>query len=323
MEYLRFSNEVEQARAAGQPVLALESTVITHGLPWPENLAIAQTMEQAVRELAVVPATVAVLRGKICVGLEKEALEELASRGPAAEKCSRRDLPIVLHSGQAAGTTVAATMMIAAMAGIRVFATGGLGGVHRGASETFDISADLQELARTPVAVVCSGPKAILDLGLTLEYLETHGVPVIGYQTDELPAFYSRDSGFPLDKRLDTAVEIAQLLNIQWSLGLGSLGLGSLGTGSPGMGGVVIANPVPADRALDRETTELAISGAIDEAGKAGIGGKALTPWLLSRLETLTAGKSLLANKALLLSNARLGAQIAAALNQLQSERDQ
>jgi pseudouridine-5'-phosphate glycosidase len=298
--------------------LALESTVITHGLPWPENLAIAQALEQTVRELAVIPATVAVLHGKLCVGLEQAALEELARLGPAAEKCSRRDLSLVLQSGRAAGTTVAATLMIAAMAGIRVFATGGLGGVHRGASKTFDISADLQELARTPVAVVCSGPKAILDLGLTLEYLETRGVPVIGYQTDQLPAFYSRDSGLPVDKRLDTVAEIAQLLNIHWSLGLGSLELGS-----PGMGGVVIANPVPADMALDRETTELTISNALDEADKAGISGKALTPWLLARLETLTAGKSLLANKALLLGNARLGARIAAALNQLQLGRDQ
>lgn len=298
-DLLQFSSEVKPALANGQPVLALESTVITHGLPWPENLAIAQAIEQVVREQQVIPATVAVLHGKLQVGLDAKELEELARLGPKAEKCSRRDVPFVLQSGGSAGTTVAATMMIAALAGIRVFATGGLGGVHRGASETFDISADLQELARTAVAVVCAGPKAILDIGLTLEYLETHGVPVIGFQTDQLPAFYSRDSGFAVDKRLDSAAEIAQILKIQWALS---------------MAGAVIANPVPREMALDRKTTELAIATAIDEAAEAGISGKKLTPWLLARLEQLTVGKSLLTNQALLLNNARLGAEIATAL---------
>jgi len=298
-DLLQFSSEVKQALANGQPVLALESTVITHGLPWPENLGIAQAIEQVVREQQVIPATVAVLHGKLQVGLDAKELEALARLGPKAEKCSHRDLPFVLQASGSGGTTVAATMMIAAMAGIRIFATGGLGGVHRGASETFDISADLQELARTPVAVVCAGPKAILDIGLTLEYLETHGVPVIGYQCDLLPAFYSRDSGFAVDKRLDSAAEIAQLLQIQWALG---------------MAGAVVANPVPQEMALDRKTTELAIATAIDEAAKGGISGKALTPWLLARLEQLTVGKSLLTNQALLLNNARLGAEIASAL---------
>lgn len=243
-KYLVISGEVEQALAGGLPVLALESTVISHGLAWPRNLEAAVEIEAAVRSEGAVPATIAVLDGHLRVGLEGREIEQLARLGPAARKCSRRDLPIVLQSGQAGTTTVAACIMIAAKAGIRVFATGGIGGVHRGAEMSFDISADLQELARTPVAVVCAGPKAILDLALTLEYLETHGVPVLGYQCDQLPAFYSRDSGLPVDQRFDTPADIAAVLQIHWSLGLA---------------GALIVNPIPQEYALDQRTAEQGI----------------------------------------------------------------
>jgi pseudouridine-5'-phosphate glycosidase len=298
-KFLSVSTEMQQALARRQPVLALESTLITHGLAWPRNLETALAIEAAVRAEGVVPATVAVLDGQLRAGLENHEIEQLARLGPAARKCSRRDLPILLQAGQAGATTVAATMMVAAMAGIRVFATGGIGGVHRGAASSLDISADLQELARTPVAVVCAGPKAILDLGLTREYLETHGVPVLGYQCDNLPAFYSRDSGFPVDQRLDTAAEMAAVLQIQWQLGLA---------------GVLVVNPIPQEHALDQDPVEQAIAQAVAEADAAGVRGKALTPWLLARLEQLSGGNSVQANIALLLNNARLGAQIAVAL---------
>jgi pseudouridine-5'-phosphate glycosidase len=297
-DYLAVSSEVQQALAQGQPLLALESTVITHGLAWPRNLETAQDIEASVRAEGVVPATVAVLDGKLHAGLEASEIEQLARLGPKVRKCSRRDLPLALQSGAAGATTVAATMMVAAMAGIRIFATGGIGGVHRGAESSFDISADLQELARTPVAVVCAGPKAILDLGLTCEYLETQGVPVIGYQCDQLPAFYSRDSGFAVDQRLDSAAEIAAALRIQWELG---------------MAGALVVNPIPEAHALDRATVESAIAAAIKEADAAGIRGKELTPWLLARLDQLSGGDSVAANVALLLNNARLGARIAVA----------
>lgn len=296
--YLSLSEEVQQALAEGRPVLALESTLITHGLAWPQNLDTALAIEESVRAEAVVPATVAVLDGQLRAGLENREIEQLARLGPEVRKCSRRDLPLVLQPGQAGATTVAATMMIAAMAGIRVFATGGIGGVHRGAENSFDISADLQELARTPVAVVCAGPKAILDIGLTCEYLETHGVPVLGYQCDRLPAFYSRDSGFPVDQRLDSEAEIAAVLQVQWRLGLA---------------GALVANPIPPEHALDPASVERAIAQAVAEAAAAGISGKALTPWLLARLEQLSGGDSVQANIALILNNARLGARIAAA----------
>jgi len=296
---LRCSAEVQRALVENQPVLALESTLITHGLAWPANLETALAIEAAVREQGVVPATVAVLNGTIRAGLEASEIEQLARLGPKARKCSRRDLPLALQSGAIGATTVAATMMVAAMAGIRVFATGGIGGVHRGAESSFDISADLQELARTPVAVVCAGPKAILDLGLTLEYLETHGVPVIGYQTDQLPAFYSRDSGFAVDQRLDSAAEIADVLKIQWALG---------------MAGALIVNPVPAGQAMEKALVDQAIETAIEQAAGAGISGKELTPWLLSRLAELTGGDSVQANVALIINNTRLGAKIAVAL---------
>lgn len=299
-KYLAVSEEVQHALARGQPVLALESTLITHGLAWPHNLETALAIEAAVREQGVVPATAAVLGGKLRLGLGASALQHLAECGHTAIKCSRCDLALVLQSGKSAATTVASTMMIAHLAGVRVFATGGIGGVHRGAASSFDISADLQELARTPVAVVCAGPKALLDLGLTREYLETYGVPVIGYQTDTLPAFYSRDSAYAVDQRYDQAADIARALKIQWSLGLA---------------GVLVVNPIPADCAMDRDYVEQLIADACREAEQTGVSGKELTPWLLARLEQLTEGKSVQANIALLLNNARLGAQIAVAMS--------
>jgi pseudouridine-5'-phosphate glycosidase len=298
-KYLSVSTEVQQALARNQPVLALESTLITHGLVWPHNLETALEIEAAVRAEGVVPATVAVLGGQLRAGLEGLEIEQLARLGPAVRKCSRRDLSSVLQSGQAGATTVAATMIVAAMTGIRIFATGGIGGVHRGAASSSDVSADLQELARTPVAVVCAGPKAILDLGLTCEYLETHGVPVLGYRCDKLPAFYSRDSGFAVDQRLDSVAEIAAVLQFQWQLGLA---------------GVLVVNPIPLAHALDQAIVEQAIAQAVAEADAAGIKGKALTPWLLKRLEHLSGGDSVQANIALLLNNARVGAQIAMAM---------
>ncbi len=302
-KFLAVSDEVQQALAKGQPVLALESTLITHGLAWPHNLETALAIETAVREQGVVPATAAVLGGKLRLGLNESALRQLAESGHRVVKCSRRDLSLVLQSGKSGATTVASTMMIAHLAGVRVFATGGIGGVHRGAASSFDISADLQELTRTPVAVVCAGPKAILDLGLTREYLETHGVPVIGYRTDTLPPFYSRDSAYAVDQRYDQATEIAQALRIQWALGLA---------------GVLVVNPIPADCAMDQDQVEQPIADACRDAAKAGISGKDLTPWLLARLELLTAGESVKTNIALLLNNARLGAQIAVALSEQQ-----
>jgi pseudouridine-5'-phosphate glycosidase len=299
---LRCSPEVLAALAESRPVLALESTVISHGLPWPRNLETALAIEAAVREAGAVPATMAVLEGKLKAGLSAAELEQLARLGQASVKCSTRDLPFVLQSGQSGTTTVAATMRVAAMTGIRVFATGGIGGVHRGAESSFDISADLQELARTQVAVVCAGPKAILDLRLTREYLETHGVPVIGYRTDQLPAFYTRQSGIAVDQRLDSAAEIAEVLKVHWQLGLS---------------GMLVANPVPEDMALDGDSIERAIAAATTEAQQGGISGKQLTPWLLSRLEQLTEGRSVQANVALIVNNARLGAEIAVALSRL------
>ena len=284
-----------------EPVLALESTIITHGMPFPKNLETALEVQAAVRENGVTPATIAVIGGKLKVGLEDTEIEALARQGSSVSKCSRRDIPFLLNSNESGATTVAATMIIAEMAGIRVFATGGIGGVHRGAEDNMDISADLQELAKTSVAVVCAGPKAILDIGLTLEYLETHGVPVVGYQTDELPAFYSRSSGFDVDYRLDSPGEIATALRTKWSLGLA--------------GGVVIANPIPAEAALDPSSVEQFIAQAISEAEQHEISGKELTPYLLGRVEDLSGGDSLNANIALILNNARLGAQIATALS--------
>lgn len=291
--------EVAAALAAGQPVVALESTIIAHGMPWPQNFETAQRVEAAVRDEGAVPATIAVLQGRLKAGLSSADTERLARGGQAIAKLSRRDLPLVVAERGDGATTVAATMIVAAQAGIRLFATGGIGGVHRGAETSFDISADLQELARTPVAVVCAGAKAILDLKLTLEYLETHGVPVLGYGTDELPAFYSRDSGLKLDRRLDTPQAIAEVLKAKWALGLD--------------GGVVIANPIAPEHAMPRARIDAAIEQALHEAQEQGIAGKASTPFLLARVSELTGGDSLASNIALVLSNARLAARIAAA----------
>jgi pseudouridine-5'-phosphate glycosidase len=302
-EHLSIATEVSAALAAGQPVVALESTIIAHGMPWPDNAETAMAVAGAVREAGATPATVAVIDGRLRVGLEEHEIELLARGGSQIRKCSRRDLPLAVAAGEHGATTVSATMIAAHLAGIRVFATGGIGGVHRGAPQSMDVSADLQELARTPVAVVCAGAKAILDLRLTLEYLETHGVPVIGYGTDTLPAFYVRDSGLGLDARFDTPAEVAAALHAKWSLGLA--------------GGVVIANPVPATYALDAEWIEQLTDQALVEMAAEGIGGNGATPYLLRRVVELSNGRSLRSNVGLVLNNARLGAAVAAALSSL------
>ena len=281
-------------------MVALESTIISHGMPYPQNVATALRVEAEVRSSGALPATIAVIDGRLTAGLSAAQIEELGRAGPTVAKVSRRDLPFIVATNQTGATTVAATMIIAAMAGIRVFATGGIGGVHRGAAQTFDISADLQELARTPVAVVCAGAKSILDLGLTLEYLETHGVPVVGYRTAQLPAFFTQDSGFSVDYRLDDASEIARLLQIKWAMGLG--------------GGVVIANPIPAAHAMPRAVIDAAIEQALSDAQAQGISGKQTTPFLLERVNALTGGNSLAANIELVLNNARLASAVAVAL---------
>lgn len=299
-DYLKCSAEIDAARRAGRALVALESTLITHGMPWPRNLETALAAEAVVREAGACPATIALMDGRLRVGLAEAELERLARAGTGVAKCSRRDLALLLRSGATAGTTVAATMIIAARAGIRVFATGGIGGVHRGASSSFDISADLQELARTPVAVVCAGPKAILDLRLTLEYLETQGVPVIGYRSAALPGFYVRDSGLRVPHRLDTPAEIAAVLRTHWALGLDS--------------GAVIANPLPEADALDPAMLEQGVVAALRDAREQGVSGKDITPFLLGRVGQLTGGASLEANVSLVLANARLAGEIASAL---------
>ena len=291
--------DVAAALAAGAPVVALESTIISHGMPWPQNTETALAVEAEVRAHGAVPATIAVISGRLKAGLSRAQIEQLGRAGHQAVKASRRDLPVLVAQGRTGATTVAATMIIAAMAGIRVFATGGIGGVHRGAESSFDISADLQELSRTEVAVVCAGIKSILDLGLTLEYLETHGVPVIGHGTDCLPAFFTRESDFNVDVRLDSAAEIAAVMRAQWALGLG--------------GGLVVANPISPEFAMPRHHIDDAIEGALAEAAARGISGKAATPFLLQRVNELTGGQSLAANIALIKGNARLAAAVAVA----------
>ena len=298
--YLDVSAEVAAALAGGEPVVALESTIISHGMPYPRNVETAITVEQTVRDAGAIPATIAILRGRLSVGLSLNQVEHLGKRGDGIVKTSRRDLPSVVDRRSDGATTVAATMIIAAMAGIRVFATGGIGGVHRGAGETMDISADLEELARTDVAVVCAGIKSVLDIGRTLEYLETRGVPVIGYRCDDLPAFYTRASGFRVDRRTDSADEIASLLRTKWSLGLD--------------GGVVVANPVPEEQALHNDEIDAVIDSALVEMNRKGVTGKDTTPFLLARIAEMTGGASLDANIALVTNNARLAGAIAAAL---------
>ncbi|CAG1017363.1 pseudouridylate synthase [Burkholderiaceae bacterium] len=291
--------EVADELAAGRPVVALESTIISHGMPWPQNVETALAVEAEVREHGAVPATIAIVDGRLKAGLSRDDIERLGRDGQQTAKVSRRDMPMLVARGGTGATTVAATMIVAALAGIRVFATGGIGGVHRGAPTSFDISADLQELARTPVAVVCAGAKSILDLRLTLEYLETHGVPVIGYRTDRLPAFFTRDSGFGVDARVDEPREIARVMKAKWDIGLG--------------GGLVIANPIPVEHALPREVVDRAIEQALAEAQAQGIAGKAATPFLLARVNALTGGDSLASNIQLVLNNARLAAAVAVA----------
>lgn len=297
--YLSVSGEIKAALAAGKPIVALESTIITHGMPYPQNLEMARNVEQVIRDNGAVPATIAIMDGRLCVGVSGEDLERLAQSGGKAAKASRRDVAALLVSGEIAGTTVATTMQIAALAGISVFATGGIGGVHRGAEDTFDISADLEELGQTPVAVVCAGAKAILDIGKTLEVLETKGVPVIGYGSEDFPAFWSRKSGHKVDHRVDSFADIAKLLAIQVELG---------------MGGVLVANPIPEADELDAGLIEARIAQAIADAEKAGVSRKAVTPYLLQRIFELTDGQSLKANIALVENNAKVAAGIAVAL---------
>jgi pseudouridylate synthase len=297
--------DIAAALAAGEPVVALESTIVAHGMPWPRNLDTARAVEAEVSAHGARPATIAVIAGRLKVGLTDDELCAIARGGPAVAKASRRDLALLVAQRRSGATTVAATMLIAALAGIRTFATGGIGGVHRGAGTTFDVSADLQELARTPVAVVCAGPKAILDLGATLEVLETHGVPVIGYRTDRLPAFYTRDSDHAVAARLDDAAAIAQTMRAHWALGLAS--------------GLVVANPIAPEHALPRASVDAAIADALADAARRGIGGAALTPFLLERLHQITGGASLDSNVQLVLGNARLAADIATAYAEFES----
>ena len=299
-DYLRLSDEVRDALAAGRPVVALESTVIAHGLPRPDNLTVAREMQEAVRAEGAIPATVAVMDGQIVVGLSDADLERLATTDEPVAKASRRGLAVALAQKTLAATTVAGTLACAALAGIRVFATGGVGGVHRGAAHSFDISADLIELGRAPVVTVCAGVKAILDLPLTLEYLETQGVAVIGAQTDELPAFYYRSSGLRVPFRADSPGEIAAIARVQWESGLG--------------GGLLVACPIPEADALPETVFTNALTQAERDAEAAGVTGPAITPFLLGRIATLTGGASVAANRALLLNNATWAARIAAAL---------
>ncbi len=301
-QFLLFSPEVAAARAAGVPVVALESTIISHGMPYPQNVTMAREVEQIIRDAGAVPATIAIIGGKICIGLSPEQLELLGT-SPDAMKVSRRDLPYVVAQGSLGATTVAATMICAQLAGISVFVTGGIGGVHRGAETSFDISADLQELARTSVAVVCAGVKSILDIGLTLEYLETHGVPVIGVGQKGFPAFFTRESGFDADFQCDTALEQAAFIHTKWALGL--------------RGGVVVSNAVPAQHAMDKDEIDRITEQALAEAQQRGVTGKAVTPFLLGRIKELTEGRSLATNIALVKHNALVGARLARALHDL------
>jgi pseudouridine-5'-phosphate glycosidase len=296
---LEIAPDVRDALHAGRPVVALESTIIAHGMPYPDNLEVAIEVERIIRAEGAVPATIAILGGRPHIGLDRDALKQVAE-SPDMLKASVRDLPVVMASRRDAATTVASTMRLAALAGIRIFATGGIGGVHRGAELTGDVSADLTELGETPVAVVSAGAKAILDLSRTLEMLETLSVPVIGYRCDTFPAFFSRDSGLPIPARVESIQEIAEILYVRWRLG--------------SKGGVLVANPIPVEDEIPAERIEAAIATAGNDATRQGITGKQVTPFLLERVRELTGGASQRANVALVLNNARLGAQIACAL---------
>ena len=301
--YLDVAPEVAAAVAAGKPVVALESTIISHGMPYPQNVETALKVEQIIRDNGAVPATIAILGGRLKAGLTAEEIEYLGKKGQDVTKASRRDLAVLVSRKADGATTVTTTMMIAHMAGIQVFATGGIGGVHRGAETTMDISADLEELASTPVMVVCAGAKSILDLGLTLEYLETHGVPVLGYGTKELPAFYTRKSGFEVDYRVDTPAELAAAFRASLDLGL--------------RGGMLVTNPIPEEFAMDHEVINRAIDEAVAQANAQGFLGKATTPFLLAKVMEVTGGDSLDCNIQLVFNNARLAAQTAAELCRL------
>ncbi len=297
MDYLKISEEVSQALSENKPVVALESTIISHGMPYPKNVETALNVEKIVRDNGAVPATICIIGGKLIVGASADEIEYLGKSGHNVIKASRRDLPVLLSKGLDGATTVASTMIGASLAGIRVFATGGVGGVHRGATETMDISADLDELANTSVMVVCAGCKSILDLKLTLEYLETKGVPVIGYGTDELPAFYTDKSGLKVDYCLDTPIEIANAFNCKMQLGL--------------KGGMLVTNPIPKEYAMPADVINKAIETAVEEANKIGIKGKEITPYLLDKIQKLTGGESLESNIKLVYNNAKLAALIA------------
>ena len=297
--YLDINPEIQDALSNNMPVVALESTIISHGMPYPQNIETALQVEQIVRDHGAIPATIAIISGKIKVGLTSDEIDYLAKSGSKIIKASRRDLPYLLSKKIDGATTVASTMIAANLAEIRIFATGGIGGVHRGATETFDISADLQELANTNVAVVCAGIKAILDLELTLEYLETFGVPVLGYQTDELPAFYTQKSGFKVNYKVESAEDIASLLKTKWELNL--------------KGGVIIANPIPKEKQLDFHVMKDSIDKALVDEKWLGIKGKESTPFLLGKVKELTGGLSLEANIELVYNNAKLAAQVAKA----------
>ena len=305
-KYLDISPEVKAALEAGKPVVALESTIISHGMPYPKNVETALLVEQTLRDNGAVPATIAVIGGRLKAGLSKEEIEYLGKTGRGVTKASRRDLPVLVAKGMDGACTVTTTMMIAAMAGIKVFATGGIGGVHRGAETTMDISADLEELAKTPVLVVCAGAKAILDLGLTLEYLETKGVTVIGYGTKELPAFYTRKSGFGVDYELDTPEEVAKAFHVKQVLGQ--------------EGGLLITNPIPEEYSMDPAVINKAIDEAVAECKAKGVHGKETTPFLLAKVKDLTGGDSLDSNIQLVFNNARVASAIACSLSKLEKQ---
>lgn len=302
-QYLDIAPEVAKALAENKPVVALESTIISHGMPYPQNVETALKVEQVIRENGAVPATIAIIGGRLKAGLSKEEIEYLGKTGYDVPKVSRRDLPVIVAKKMDGATTVATTMIVANLAGIKIFATGGIGGVHRGAETTMDISADLEELSMTPVMVICAGAKSILDLGLTLEYLETKGVPVIGYGTEELPAFYTRKSGFGVDYRLDTPIELATAFHVKQEVGL--------------KGGMLVTNPIPEEFSMDPDVINKAIDEAVEESRKQGIHGKDTTPFLLAKIKEITGGDSLDSNIQLVFNNAKLAAKTAVELCKL------
>lgn len=305
--HLKISDEVKNALDEGKPVVALESTIISHGMPYPKNVQTALMVEQTVRDNGAVPATIAIIKGVCTVGCSKDEIEHLGKAGLSVTKTSRRDIPIVVAKGLDGATTVASTMILAAMAGIKVFATGGIGGVHRGAQETMDISADLEELARTPVNVVCAGAKSILDLGLTLEYLETKGVAVIGYRTNELPAFFTRTSGYKVPMRMDTPLEIASAIYAKDVMNLG--------------GGMLVCNPIPEQYSMNADYIESVIQEAVSEANALGVKGKDITPFVLDKIQKITGGESLESNIKLVLNNAALASKVASELSRLENNK--